>query len=315
LPEAHACKELEERGWGKYKEEREKRIRPPKPTREPLIPVPSTAETPVKFKIINATKYLGGGLFSLGCIVIWLVLLEPYLMPNSISDPLTIWEIGILLAFFGLVTFFLGWTFSKVVSRYGFRYRDWRARRVAKIMGGMLILTFIVWLVPPIAVNVQLPSLSPKGVNISELEKDTFALINQERIRYGLSPVIWSEQIAEVARNHSEDMAVNNFFAHQNLQGKNVDDRLHEAGASFFSCGEILFMQNRIKSETIIFPIPYSFKDYKTQSELAKVAVDGWMASPGHKAIILTPGFSGAGIGICVDSDGTTYYFTGVFVG
>jgi len=110
-------------------------------------------------------------------------------------------------------------------------------------------------------------------------------------------------------------MAQNNFFAHQNLQGKNVDNRLTEAGASFILCGEILFKQSIKESETTtwIWIIPIISTDYKTQSELAQDAVSGWMASSGHRTIILTSGFSKAGVGI--SSNGDWYYFTGVFVG
>lgn len=197
-------------------------------------------------------------------------------------------------------------------------------RKIGRVLGGIaalaiiLVIGLLIWAVfiPWLGTFVE-TSGGESSIDVSQLEQETFNLINQERSKYGLAPVSWDDQVAEVAREHSKDMAQNDFFAHQNLEGQNVDGRLTEGGVSFFSCGEIILEQSVIESETTtwIFFIPITSTDYKTQSELAQIAVSGWMASSGHRAIILTSGFSEAGVGVWVDSDETTYYFTGDFIG
>ncbi len=40
--------------------------------------------------------------------------------------------------------------------------------------------------------------------------------------------------------------------------------------------------------------------------------MEGWMKSPGHRVNVLRPDFTDTGVGVC--RDGTTYYFTEVFL-
>jgi len=112
-----------------------------------------------KFKILNGIKYLGGGVFSIGCIITWVAFVGPfvarYVMPDLAFDSLAIWEKGILLTCVGFALLFLGWILSKSSSQYGFRYRDWRAKRVGRVMGSLFVFTVIVWLVSLIALKIQ----------------------------------------------------------------------------------------------------------------------------------------------------------------
>ena len=43
-----------------------------------------------------------------------------------------------------------------------------------------------------------------------------------------------------------------------------------------------------------------------------EAAIDTWMRSPGHRENILPPDFTDTGVGVC--REGTTYYFTQVFL-
>jgi uncharacterized protein YkwD len=142
------------------------------------------------------------------------------------------------------------------------------------------------------------------SVNTSELEKEVFGLINQKRIAYGLEPLEWNDQLADVARLHSRDMAENNFFSHQNLRGENPEDRLIKKGI-YSPAGEVLHQQSRFSF--IIPPIP------KTQGQLAGDTVDGWMNSPRHRMIILGS-FSKVGVGVWEKDFSTTYFFTALLI-
>ena len=57
-------------------------------------------------------------------------------------------------------------------------------------------------------------------------EAEVFDLANAVRVRMGKTPYKWDDKIAEVARNHSKDMAVKKYFDHTNLEGQSPFDRM-----------------------------------------------------------------------------------------
>src|SRR5687768_3081814 len=77
---------------------------------------------------------------------------------------------------------------------------------------------------------IETPKPEKKAVSTFELERQAFDLLNQRRIENGLQPVIWSDEVAKVARIHSQNMANNNFYSHQGLDGLMVDKRADALG-------------------------------------------------------------------------------------
>jgi len=67
-------------------------------------------------------------------------------------------------------------------------------------------------------------------------EREVFDLANTVRARYGLKPFEWDDEIAKVARAHSEDMVLNNYFSHTNLQGESPFDRMKKSRNIVFIC-------------------------------------------------------------------------------
>ncbi len=136
-------------------------------------------------------------------------------------------------------------------------------------------------------------AITPAAVRA--LEKDTFQLINTERALAGLSPLRWSDKIADVARLHSANMADYNFFSHKGLDGLMVDDRAAQLKMGAW----------RAIGENIAF-----MKGYENP---VGVAVEKWLQSAGHKKNLLNPDWTETAIGLAVTSDGK-YYFTQVFI-
>lgn len=126
-------------------------------------------------------------------------------------------------------------------------------------------------------------------------EKMAFDLLNAQRISRGLPELAWSDQVAAVARHHSENMAKGNFFSHQDLEGQLVDDRAARAGLTdWLAIGEnIAFVKG--------------FKDP------CQTAVENWMKSNAHRENLLSDRWKESAIGVAVTPDGT-YYFTQVFI-
>jgi uncharacterized protein YkwD len=130
--------------------------------------------------------------------------------------------------------------------------------------------------------------------NVS-LEKQAFELINQQRAKMNLLPLVWSDEVANIARKHSKDMATFNFFSHTDLNGLMVNDRADIFGVS--------------KWQAIGENIAYN-RGYNNPVEFA---VERWMLSPSHRENLLNSRWKESGIGIAVTDNGT-YYFTEVFL-
>ena len=153
--------------------------------------------------------------------------------------------------------------------------------------------------------------ISPKPeINTSELELQIHNLVNEERQKHGLKTLNWDSKLADIARKHSQDMAQNNFFSHVNIKGQDPTERGRLVGyycrkdfGSYYTEGiaENIFQNNLYDSVTYYNGIP-SY-DWKTQEEIAKSTVSGWMDSPGHRQNILTAIYDKEGIGIAISSD------------
>lgn len=108
-----------------------------------------------------------------------------------------------------------------------------------------------------------------------ELEAAMLDMVNRERIAAGLKPLAADPELREVARDHSTDMFARGYFAHQTPEGLDPFDRMRAADVSFQAAGENLALAPTLR-----------------------VAHEGLMNSPGHRANILQKQFGRVGIGI-----------------
>ena len=126
-------------------------------------------------------------------------------------------------------------------------------------------------------------------------ERQVFELINKKRAEFGLKPLIWNDDVAKIARIHSEEMANYKYFDHAGHDGSMVNNRADAIGLSKWrSIGENIAYNRG-------FANPLEF------------AVEGWMKSPAHRENILNNRWQESGIGIAITADGI-YYFTQVFL-
>ena len=120
-----------------------------------------------------------------------------------------------------------------------------------------------------------------RGKPRPDLEAEMLNLVNAERIKRGLKPVVADPQLVPVARSHSHDMFSRGYFSHYTPEGKDPFDRMKAAGIKYYSAGENLAL-----------------------GQTLKICHQGLMNSPGHRANILNPTYGRLGIGIL---DGGTY--------
>ena len=164
----------------------------------------------------------------------------------------------------------------------------------------------------PAPTRTQVPTPTAASPNVGRrfdgpaLEKEIHQLINAERVTRGLAALDWDDRIAKIARDHSEDMAANDYFRHDNLKGQGPTDRGNLAGypchkllgGGVYSYGlaENIWLGWEYSSYT--FGMGVSRYDWMTQSQLARQAVSSWMDSTGHRQNILNSQYDRTGIGV-----------------
>ncbi len=136
----------------------------------------------------------------------------------------------------------------------------------------------------------QVPAQTPE---ISEMEAEIRRQINEIRQAQGLEPLEINEQLAQVARDYSQQMAEGDFFSHVSPDGDDPAERVRSAGIRFRVVAENLFTSTNAPD-----PVP--------------LAVQGWMESPGHRSNILLDDITETGIGIW--QEGNSYYVTQLFM-
>lgn len=120
-----------------------------------------------------------------------------------------------------------------------------------------------------------------------QFERQVFDLTNAERERHGIAPLVWHEDLSQVARAFSIDMVERDFFSHTCPDGTLPWDRIDEAGIPWFAAGENIAAGQRTP----------------------EAVVAAWMNSPGHRANILNPNFTHLGVGF------HDFYWTQKFIG
>jgi uncharacterized protein YkwD len=132
-------------------------------------------------------------------------------------------------------------------------------------------------------------------VNMSDVERTAFQVLNQKRVENGLPLLVWNEQIASVARVHSQNMAEFQFFGHRGLDNKLVSHR----------ADDLKLGRWRAIGENIAYNRGYA--------DPIEKAVDNWLNSPSHRQNLLNIDWKESAVGVAIANDGS-YYFTQVFL-
>lgn len=147
---------------------------------------------------------------------------------------------------------------------------------INKIFGGLIedSLTYLT-IKPGSRESIPLNVYEEKLSIDEKSEAEMFRLVNEERKKRGIKELVWRPEAVAVARAHAEDMWKRQYFGHISPDGKDVGDRLEEAGVEYRFAGENLALAPTLQT-----------------------AHNGLMNSEGHRANILEPGFRRIGIGV-----------------
>ena len=155
----------------------------------------------------------------------------------------------------------------------------------------------------------------PAVINTTILETRVHALVNHVRQVYGLPLLGEDSALASLARAHSNDMAANGYFGHENLRGMDATARGAAAG---YACKKMhdAYYTSGI-AENLFAATPYNGLLYMNgrpagtgggfEEMFAQMTVAGWMNSTSHRANILDPELSHEGIGAVAADNGLVF--------
>jgi uncharacterized protein YkwD len=144
-----------------------------------------------------------------------------------------------------------------------------------------------------------------------DIEFVIFRETNAQRISNGKRPLKLDEDLSRIAREHSKDMAENNFLSHVNQRGEDPTARAIRNGYNVYKeLGGGLYRYGigenigKMPTGNVV-----GFGYVSNTAEAIGVAlVKDWMESPGHRANILDSQFDLIGIGVVYD--GSSYIAT-----
>ena len=119
-----------------------------------------------------------------------------------------------------------------------------------------------------------------------DLEKMMVHLINEARVAAGLNALIYTPSFNSIARQHSSDMAVYNYFSHTDRYGNSALQRMINGGLQFYHYGENLA--------------------YGQYSSI--YAHESLMNSDGHRRNILSPNFTHVLVGVAFNTQNAPYF-------
>lgn len=118
------------------------------------------------------------------------------------------------------------------------------------------------------------------------LQQQVVTSTNQHRAAAGLRPLRVDARLTYAAQAHATDQADRDVMSHAGSDGSNAAVRFQRSNYPTRNCGENVAA------------------GYGTADQV----VAAWMASPGHRANILSGAFDHIGIGIAYAADGTPYW-------
>jgi uncharacterized protein YkwD len=145
-------------------------------------------------------------------------------------------------------------------------------------------------------VSTQKQQLPAPEVKLAPMESYMLKAINDQRAAAGLRQVTLDATVTELTRARSGDMAQRNYFSHTTPEGTKFISMLVDRKVDFKYGGEILARNN--------YP----------NEEAAQVALDSYLGSPAHKAVMLDGRYTAVGVGYAFSQEDEMHYFTVIFI-
>ena len=135
----------------------------------------------------------------------------------------------------------------------------------------------------------QVLNIPKMDATVLNYENEVIRLVNEIRVKNGLSPLTADWELSRVARYKSQDMKDNNYFSHTSPIYGSPFTMMKNFGISYRSAAENIA------------------RGQKTP----QAVVNGWMNSSGHRANILNATYKKIGVGYVPSGN----YWTQMFIG
>ena len=131
--------------------------------------------------------------------------------------------------------------------------------------------------------NINSPIVDESEDNfIAQVEQLIYQKVNEERAKVRISQLSYNSVMEKYARIKSKDMGENNYFSHEDLNGKLITEKMKQDGVSYRAWGENIAYIGGVSDA----------------NKLAEQFMTNWMNSSGHRANILSTNFESIGIGV-----------------
>jgi uncharacterized protein YkwD len=127
---------------------------------------------------------------------------------------------------------------------------------------------------------------APSSPPAPTAQERVVALTNQQRAANGLGPVVINASLTAAAQAHANDGAASNSLSHTGSDGSNGAVRIQRTG----------------------YPVHFWGENVGAGQPTADQVVAEWMASPAHRANIVSGNFTEIGIGLAYSADGRAYW-------
>jgi uncharacterized protein YkwD len=120
--------------------------------------------------------------------------------------------------------------------------------------------------------------------SLSAQEQTAGNLLNNDRARYNLAPLVIDPALCRIARIKSEDMRDKQYFAHTSPTYGDVRQMLSHFGYKYSAAGENIAHHASIEKAQAAF-----------------------LSSPGHRKNVLSSAYTKVGLGAAIDDKGFVY--------
>ncbi len=165
----------------------------------------------------------------------------------------------------------------------------------ARRLGPLVLAILLVAGLAPAAIAADTTDLSETAMVAAE--QHALGLTNQRRTDRGLVRLRLDTRLTELARERAKYMAETGEFNHVPSSGTDVFDMIEASNIGWFGAGEIIAWNTA------------GALDYS-----AEFAVQGWMESPSHKAIVISDDYNYVGFGLAVSPTTSKRYWAGVYL-
>jgi uncharacterized protein YkwD len=147
---------------------------------------------------------------------------------------------------------------------------------------------------PPAQLGATCPGAdgAPSRQSVADFGAALLCLINEQRAQQQLGALAEDAQLLAAAQHHADDMLAGDYFGHTSPSGETVGQRAYDSG--YTTPGR----RYRVGEDLAWGTYDPTGRDLAQSAVTPSAIVAGWMRSPTHRAIIVTPEFRDAAVGV-----------------